>query len=166
MIKIFLTNLEEYNSGNLCGEWVTLPATEDELKEAFERIGNPEEYFITDYECDIFNLQVDEYDRLDDLNELAEELAELDEEQRECAEALLDAGYEPSDIIDKLDDCIIYEECSDMTDVAMEYCNGYGILDSIPEYLQYYFDYEAYGRDMEIEGTFIFTRFNNCVQIL
>ena len=32
MINIFITNLGKYNEGELIGEWVTLPISEEELK--------------------------------------------------------------------------------------------------------------------------------------
>ena len=65
MLNIYLTNLGKYNEGELLGEWVELPITEEELYNVFDRIkichddieycdecGNPyEEYFITDYNC-------------------------------------------------------------------------------------------------------------------
>lgn len=38
-MKIFLTNLGKYNEGELIGEWVELPASQEELKKVFERIG-------------------------------------------------------------------------------------------------------------------------------
>ena len=44
-----------------------------------------------------------------------------------------------------------------MADVAEYYCEESGILNSIPEELRYYFDFEAYGRDMEINGHFVET---------
>ena len=72
MMKIYLTNLGKYNEGQLVGEWVELPVSQEELKEVFERIGidgkEYEEYFITDYECDFY--QIGEYENLDTLNEI------------------------------------------------------------------------------------------------
>jgi len=56
----FITNLGKYNEGELVGEWVKFPTTQEKLQEVFERIGigskddfgNPyEEWFITDYDC-------------------------------------------------------------------------------------------------------------------
>lgn len=38
--------------------------------------------------------------------------------------------------------------------VAEAYCEDCGILNSLPENLRYYFDFEAFGRDMDIEGNF------------
>ena len=64
--EAFVTNLGKYNEGELVGEWVKLPTTEEEMKKVFERIGigskdefgQPyEEWFITDYECPIYGVQ-------------------------------------------------------------------------------------------------------------
>lgn len=38
-MKIYLTNLGKYNEGELVGEWVELPASQEELEKVFERIG-------------------------------------------------------------------------------------------------------------------------------
>lgn len=37
------------------------------------------------------------------------------------------------------------------------YADETGLLDSIPDDLRCYFDFEAYGRDMEINGSFVET---------
>ena len=91
ILKIFITNLGKYNEGELIGEWLDLPATEDEIDELMERIGIGEEYeevFITDYESDL-NIKVGEYDNIEALNEMADEIASLDEWELETLEALL-----------------------------------------------------------------------------
>lgn len=49
----------------------------------------------------------------------------------------------------------IYYDCDDMSDVAYQVVNESGLLDGVPETLKGYFDYEAYGRDIDINGTFI-----------
>lgn len=168
MLNIFITNLGKYNEGELVGEWVKLPVSEEELEAVFERIGINEEYeehFITDYETDITGLKVGEYDNIEDLNELAETLEDLDEYEREIVEAMISEGYDLEEALEKKDDCMVYHDCNDMTDVAEQYAEETGLLDSIPENLRYYFDFEAYGRDMGIEGTFVFTNNGNCVQI-
>lgn len=41
-----------------------------------------------------------------------------------------------------------------MEDVAYQVVNDCGLLDGAPEELKVYFDYEAYGRDLSINGTF------------
>ena len=168
MFKIYLTNLGKYNEGELIGEWVDLPTTDDELEEAKTRIGisdEPdengnyyEEYFITDYEND-YGYKVDEYESLDDLNEIAEQLEDLDEEQRDAVHAYTECMY---DDIDKAVEAVtngdyrVYYDCNDMADVAYEVVQECGYLDQMPENLRNYFDYEAFGRDLDIEGTFTY----------
>lgn len=169
MIRVFITNLGKYNEGMLIGEWVNFPASDEELEAVFECIGINEyyeEYFITDYECDIDGVEIGEYTSLDEVNEMAETLDDIDEYDIEIIEALLSEGYSLEDAIDKKDDCMVWSNCHDMADVAEQYCEECGILDSIPENLRYYFDYEAYGRDMGYEGQFVFTSNGNCVEIL
>ena len=169
MLRIFLTNLGKYNEGELVGEWVKLPATEKDIEEVKNRIGineQYEEYFITDYESDIDGLKVGEYDSVDNLNEIAEQLDSLDEYEKEVIAAMLSEGYDLEDALNRKDDCIVWSDCNNMEDVAIAYCEECGILDSIPENLRNYFDYEAFGRDMSFEGQFVFTSAGNCVQIL
>ncbi len=36
-MKIYLTNLSQYNSGRLIGEWVQLPCSGEELQDAIAR---------------------------------------------------------------------------------------------------------------------------------
>lgn len=176
MLRIYLTNLGKYNEGELVGEWVKMPVSDTELEEVKKQIGisdEPdengccyEEWFITDYETDVSGLTVGEYDNLDDLNELAETLDSLDEYDLEVVEAMITEGYSLEDAIHGKDDCIVYSECYDMEDVAMEYAEETGLLESIPENLRNYFDFKAFGRDMSFEGHFVFTNNGNCVQIL
>jgi len=96
MIKIALTNLGKYNEGELVLEWVTLPATQDEIDAALEAIGidgeEYEEYFITDYEAPF---EIGEYMNLDRLNELAEELERID-----IPDAIFAGTYDAGDVID------------------------------------------------------------------
>jgi antirestriction protein len=40
-----------------------------------------------------------------------------------------------------------------MEDVATNYVEESGLFQEVPEQLQFYFDFEAYGRDMEINGS-------------
>lgn len=169
ILSVYLTNLGKYNEGYLIGEWLNLPATDDEIEELMERIGidgeEYEEFFITDYESD-YGIKCGEYDNLDDLNALAENLSELEDYQLDIIEALMtEGGYDVEQALEKLDDVRIWAGCYNMAEVAEQYAEKTGLLDSIPDDLQDYFDYEAYGRDMEIEGQFIFTNDGNCIEV-
>lgn len=164
MLNIYLTNLGKYNEGELIGEWVKLPITDEELEKVFERIGineEYEEYFITDFESD-FGYSVNEYDNLDELNEVAEKIENLDEDQGEIVKALIhDLGYTVDD-----GDYVIWTDCDNMTDVAYQMVEEYGYLNNIPENIARYFDYESYGRDLGIEGTFIFMDNGDCIEVI
>jgi len=177
MMNIALTNLGKYNEGVLDFVWLTLPATEDEIAEAFDKIqvshddihyysngrgqvakndyyGEYEEFFITDYECDYLN--IGEYDNLEHLNEIAETVESLDDSEQTIVKALLDEGYSLEEALDKKDDCYLWSGCNDMTDVAYQYVEECGLLENAG-ILANYFDYEAFGRDMSYEGHFVET---------
>ena len=169
MLKIFLTNLGKYNEGYLIGEWVKLPVDDDELEEVKKRIGLNqyyEEMFITDYESDINGVEVNEYDNIESLNELAEALEELDECELEIVSALLSEGYSINEAIEKKEDCYIYFDCDNMTDVAIVCCEECGTLEAMPEELRCYFDFAAFGRDLAYTSHFVFTKSGNCIEIL
>lgn len=142
MLKIYLTNLGKYNEGELIGEWVDLPCTDEELEAVKERIGisdEPdengnyyEEWFITDYESDIQGVEVGEYDNLDELNEFAEELEDLDESQKQALQAFLEDGSNFDEALEGVQNFnyMIYSDCEDMEDVAMEYAEETGCCPS------------------------------------
>lgn len=177
MMNVFVTNLGKYNEGCLVGEWVTLPVSEEDLKKVFQRIGisnEPdesgnyyEEYFITDYECDFYN--VGEYESIDTLNEIAEQLEELDEDQQDVVKAMMsECGYTFDEAIEKVNngDYTIYNDCDDMEDVAYQVVEECGYLMNVPDNVARYFDYKAFGRDLRLEGTFIFTDNGACVEVM
>ncbi|MCJ7965710.1 antirestriction protein ArdA [Lachnospiraceae bacterium NSJ-171] len=169
MMNIFITNLGKYNEGELIGEWATLPISEKELQGLFERIGineEYEEYFITDYECDFY--EVGEYENIKTLNEIAEEMEKLSEEAQKVAKAIMnDLGYnlEEATRIANNNDYRIYSDCDNMTDIAYQVVEEYGYLNNVPDNVARYFDYESFGRDLGIEGTYIFTDDNEAIEV-
>lgn len=160
-MEICLTNLGKYNEGELVFTRLVLPATTEEIYAAYDEIGVAEgtmyeETFISDYETDINGLEIREYANIDDLNELAEELENFDEYELEAFGAMLDYGLATDEALQKVQDgeYMFYDGCSTMADVAERYADETGLLNSIPDDLRYYFDFEAYGRDMECNGHF------------
>lgn len=172
MLNIFITNLGKYNEGELVGEWIKLPVSEEEFKAAKKRIGINEyyeEYFISDYECSIENFKVEEYEYIDFLNEVAEAIENMTEDEQLAFDAMLEAGYDFHESMEKLSggEYAIYNDCKDMTDVAYEVVESCGYLDNVPENVARYFDYEAFGRDLMLEGYnhYIFVSSGDCVEI-
>lgn len=158
MLKIFISNLKEYNEGQIIGEWVSLPC--EGLEEVLDKISNNgnDELFISDYETDISGLKVSEYDNILELNDMTEEIDNLSDDEVIAFQAYLEQYT--NDLQQALDavrqgNYRIYYNCDNMEDVAYQVVNESGLLDGVPETIKGYFDYEAYGRDIDIEGTFI-----------
>jgi len=170
MLRIYLTNLGKYNEGILQGEWLDLPATDDEIEACKERIGiddRYEEWFITDYETDVHGLTVDEYDNLNDLNDLAEAI----EEDPAAAEALIFFGYDTAEeIAEGLKDVIYITTLQGAEDedtaIGYYFAEECGMLDKVPDDIKRYFDYEAYGRDIRLNGSFYTTEAGEIYEVV
>ena len=151
-LRAFITNLSKYNDGELVGQWVDFPCDEDEFGDILEEIGvdgeEYEEWFATDYECDIDEVaqELGECMSLDELNETAEALEDWDEE---LANAVVEIwGFDT--LLNSTPDDYLYFEASNDEDIGYYYAEEFGILDEVPANLRNYFDYEAYGRDIRI----------------
>ena len=169
MIKVFLTNLGKYNEGYLIGEWLELPATQEQIDETMAKIGineEYEEYFITDYETNI-NIESGEYSNIDELNKIADELESLNEDD-DIIRTILSYTNNIQETIDIINrgDYIIYWDCDDMVDVAYQIVEEYGYLNNVPEQVKMYFDYEAFARDLGIGGNFEALDNSRYIQIL
>lgn len=157
MLNIYVANMGKYNEGQLVGEWIELPKTALKLTEVYKRIGigeKYEEFFIADYETDIQGLEIGECSPIDSLNELAARFEDLREEEKEILQALLLYGLDIEEGFEKLEEgaCYVYYNCKDMTDVAHQIMDDR--LQEVSQEIAMYFDFEAYGRDLEINGTF------------
>lgn len=61
------------------------------------------------------------------------------------------------ELFEHRDDIVYYSDCESMEDVAAYYVEETGQLGEVPSNLQSYINYQALGRDMEIEGNFLVT---------
>ena len=169
----FITNLGKYNEGELVGEWVKFPTTAEELKEVFKRIGigqrddfgQPyEEWFITDYDCYVDGLydKLGEYENLDELNYLASKLDEMSDSEYAQFQAGMEMGdhcgslQEIINLTENLDCYEIYPNIEDYDDLGRYYIEELEVM-QVPEHLQNYIDYEAYGRDVAMDENGSFT---------
>lgn len=172
-IRIYIANLGKYNEGELVGKWVNLPIEEDDLNRAFAEIGLGyfnengdyvhglevngvfyEEWAIHDSEAPF---GIGEYESIERLNEIAKRMEEMSEEEIKVASALLEYGIynEIEEALDAVEDreVTIWHENS-MADIAMAYYEESGQINWEHD-LAKYIDWEAVGRDMQINGTFV-----------
>ena len=170
IIKGYITNLGKYNEGVLSYKLISFPIDEDELNEALKEIGckyvdengvvyntEYEEYFFSDWDCEI-SFDFGEYESISDVNDIAERVEALEAYELDILKVILEEHT--SDVDEALrivegGNYVMWSGCQSMADVAAAIAEECGYLNSIPERLQYYIDYEKWGRDLKIEGNFL-----------
>ena len=167
-MKIYLTNLGRYNEGYLVGKWVKLPVCEEVLDKVLKEIGIDEyyeEYFITDYENEIIGIGdvISEYSSVQALNELAQRLEDLSDDEANKLGAVLEyeacrSVSEVLELLNKLDEFDLLTDVTDDEELGYYYAEEYCSID-IPENIQPYFNYEAYGRDIRLESSCLYTSY-------
>ena len=165
-MKVYLTDLTAYVEGHLVGRWINLPLTPFELSQSLSEVLNEggiisgsethEEVFITDYEADI---EINEYDDLYKLNELAEVLESYSNEDMLKLKLLTHEGYKEREVILAGIDAYevdIYDYSSDRSFTDVYELLAYDLVDdglfgTIPDNLINYIDYAAIGRDLSYD---------------
>lgn len=156
----FITNLGKYNEGELVGEWVSFPVDEDEFKKILNRIGinpNYEEWFVTDYDCNLNGFdwsELGEYPNLEDLQEFGELVQNIDD-----SEAVSNAYEVTSDLKEALEglengDINYYSGVKTWDDWGHYIIdNLYGDISSIGlDVIETYIDYAALGRELKLDN--------------
>lgn len=118
---------------------LSLPCEEQELKDSYTIVSCENSW---DYENEDLTLE--------ELNNLAQDLQDIEDNgDEDWLEAYIEAtGCDLNIAVDKYDTSTFYHDM-DLVDVA------YDIVEecyNLPENLERYFDYEAFARDLEIEG--------------
>lgn len=162
-IKIYVANLSAYNNGQLIGGWFTLPTP---LEEIFKVVFSPNEldengqpygdFTIHDYQAPF---EIQEYENLKKLNEIAEMFEGLSEEQVDIIVELKKQGIITCllDGYEALDNIRHYRNCQGMSDVAYQVVHeryNFGTTD-IPDVFLTHFNYDSYGDELETSGTYI-----------
>lgn len=157
--EIYIACLSAYNHGYLHGEWVDPTEGKEELLEEIARIlaNSPvhkiypgeavEEFALHDY-SDFYEAELGEYPDLDKVVETACFLLK----HGRLGAALIGYCCSLSEAKTAIEDnyCGEYES---VEDYAYELLND---TTEIPAHLEYYIDYKAYARDLELSGD-IFT---------
>jgi antirestriction protein len=151
-MRIYVACLASYNAGRLFGEWIDCEdKSGDDIREAItamiERSPAPdaEEWAIHDY--DGIPSGYGENPDLDDIATYCEMYGKHG--------AAWDAYVEwigATNATESHFENAYLGEADTATEYAERYADDTGMLDGIPENLRYYFDYEAFGRDMEMNG--------------
>ncbi|MBC1645830.1 antirestriction protein ArdA [Listeria welshimeri] len=155
-MQVYIANLGKYNEGELVGAWFTPPIDFEDMKERIGLNDEYEEYAIHDYEAPF---DIGEYTSIDEINRLYEMVEEIEgspiyDELKEIQGMWFNSLEE---LLENKDNIICYSDCDSMEDLARYYVEETKSLGEIPSNLQNYIDYQALGRDMEIEGNFLVT---------
>ena len=163
-LKIFLTDLNKYNNGQLFGEWIDVFDVVNEcndvdecITKSLKQIGidvtdpNCHEWFITDYETDL-DVSIDEYESLETIFNFAKEVLNTDTRDVNVINCVLryyGDGFNAD--LSRVDDVVVINGVYDLSDLGYEMAEMMDILHDCPETLERYFDIEAYGRDIDLE---------------
>lgn len=160
-IRGYIACLGLWNEGIDKGRWIDFPIDSDELTEVLTAIGcdaENEEYFFPDWESPV---KLGEYESVDRVNDIAERLDEIDEDADIIEAILNEYSHDIKAGLSILENgnYTFHDNCDDMEDVARQVIADFNRLgcnhsEDINLLLRY-FDYEAYGRDLEVEGYYI-----------
>lgn len=152
-IRIYVASLSDYNAGRHLGRWIDIDAdtTGDDVRlEIAEMLSKSteelaEEWAVHDYEAPF---RIDsEWPDLDELCRAAEAI-----EYHGAAFALAMDNFSTVDEAIQACKDNYSGEWDSLDDFAADYAESSGMLDSVPEQIINYFDFEAFGRDMELGG--------------
>ncbi len=151
--KVYISNLREYVEGREKGAWFDFPLDEEEIREKIGLDVEHEEYAIHDYELPF---DIGEYESISRLNKWYQMFQELPEEQQKYCKELVSDYREFEKICNVSDDIVFYPGMTDMEELAIMYVED-KVFGEISEKLQNYIDYEAIGRDLEINSDYVVT---------
>lgn len=171
IIKGYITNLGKYNEGDLVYKLISFPISEEELNEALREIGCKytdengvvhnefyEEFFFSDWDCTL-PFDFGEYESITEVNEIAERVEELETYEQDVLKVIIEEYTSNVDeALQIVENCnyVTWYGCYNMADVAEAMANEYDYLKDIPTNLQYYIDFEKWGRDLAMEGKFFY----------
>ena len=134
-------------------DWIT-PLEALAFMEEQEQKDGSEEFIIVDYDAPFV---ISKYDSVEELADLMEEIEAFSDDEVAVLETILSeytSNFNEALEIVRSEAYTVYYGCCSMEEVEQQFCEEYGMLDEVPGELLCYFDFEAYGRDLEIEGKF------------
>lgn len=159
-MRVYIANLGKYNEGYLVGDWFSFPLDGEEVAERIGLTMGYEEYAVHD--TDNFPVEVEEYTSIRELNHIYELVQQLPEEIVDNLNGFIRHYGSLEEVVNNQDRIYFYPGCDTMEDVARYYVEELHTLGDIPTEFAYYIDYQAYGRDLEIQGSFLETSNGMC----
>ena len=148
-IRGFVTNAEAYNNGRLIGEWVEFPCEEEKFSEVLNRIGVDEshDWFISDMESELSGLK-DEVESctLEEINDIANRITS-NWDNDECAIAVCEV-FGVDNVLNGSEVDYMFYPATNYEELGKELVDLLCVV--FPTDLEYYFNYEEYGRDCAI----------------
>ena len=152
--RVYVGTYAKYNHGNLDGKWVDLDdfSDYDEFIEYCREEIHPDEQepelMFQDYE----NFPEKYYNESHLDPELWEYFEKIQDYDKDIVDAVINEGYS----LDHVDDVIFYDDCYTRSDFAARLIEDTGGIEELGrDTLENYFDYDSYGRDLEIDGSFV-----------
>lgn len=141
-----LYNGDEFNAA--------FPIDDELLDRAIRRAtsNGEHDYAIVDLDG-FYNFVDSEFTNIDDLNDLAERIEVLEDEDAEKLEAMAEVMYDLDDIESAWDDSYFIADTT-LADYAEELCYecGYMPAAELPEWISFHIDWEGVGRDLSVDG--------------
>ena len=161
--RIYVACLASYNAGILHGDWIELDGSEDlgeRIAEilASSTIEDAEEWAVHDHE---YCSNLGEYPGLDALGAIEAAYAEAEKHGIDWEAFVQYCEHLGHDL--KANHIIDFQShYAGSADTLVEWCQHHldetGVLEALPENLRYYFNYEAYARDIEISDVLTIER--------
>ena len=148
--SVYVGTYGKYNSGNIQGEWVDLDkfsSYEEFVRHCLSLHSDEKdpELMFQDYE----NFPAQYYGE----SSLKEELWDYIEKIKENDKDLVDAVLEDGHSLDDVDNVTVISDCISESEAAEKWIDETGGLkDWKRDDLERYFDYEAYARDLKVNG--------------
>lgn len=163
-MEVFIQNLEKENQAIVLGCWFKLGDSDENLqailKERLECKEGDFRVFISDYYQSDLLYTPSEYENIFKLNTLVREFYLLDSHYQNIVNAMIEGGfyYDLAEAIDHKDCFILHTDIQKAADLGhflieqMESCE-------VPDFIKSYIDYEAFGRDEQINSNGYFSTY-------
>ena len=159
--RAYITNLGKYNEGELDGEWVDFPIDERDFNEVLTRIEigpQYEEWFVTDYDCNLNGFEwqeLGEYPSFEKLQEFGQLVADITDP--EAVSNAYEAIGDLQEAIEGLENGDIYyyagvSNWDDWGQYIVSNIYGDDVASLGVDEIERYFDYSALGRELNLDS--------------